>query len=77
MQEGKTYEKWKAYGQSKTANMLFSLGLAKKLGGQGLSAFSLSPGAIWTNLGAHLDVAPGGDLDKLGTFAPQLSALHH
>lgn len=57
---GKTYERWKAYGQSKTANMLFALSLAEKLGSsKGLVAASLHPGVILTNLGAHLDWAGG------------------
>lgn len=53
-QNGKTYNKWRAYGQSKTANMLFTLSLAHKLGKQGLTAVSLHPGVIGTNLGDHL-----------------------
>ncbi|KAL4887331.1 short-chain dehydrogenase [Aspergillus karnatakaensis] len=48
---GKTYDKWLAYGQSKTANMLFSLSLASKLSKRGLISVSLHPGAIQTNLG--------------------------
>ncbi|RYP10856.1 hypothetical protein DL764_000408 [Monosporascus ibericus] len=53
---GKTYNKWQAYGQSKTANMLFSLSLAERLGPKGLLAFSLHPGHVMgTTLGAHCD----------------------
>ncbi|KAJ5542472.1 hypothetical protein N7535_004893 [Penicillium sp. DV-2018c] len=53
---GKTYNKWVAYGQSKTANMLMALSLSSKLGTKsGLLAFSLHPGVINTNLGSHLD----------------------
>ncbi|KAJ5825922.1 hypothetical protein N7474_003060 [Penicillium riverlandense] len=55
-EDGKTYNKWVAYGQSKTANMLLALSLASKLGVKhGLLAFSLHPGVIGTNLGNHLD----------------------
>ncbi|KAK1979461.1 WW domain-containing oxidoreductase [Colletotrichum cereale] len=50
-----TYNKWIAYGQSKTANMLFSLSLAEKLGKRGLLSFSLHPGVIGTNLGNHIE----------------------
>lgn len=55
--DGKTYNKWHAYGQSKTANMLFAVSLAQKLGQRkGLLAFSLHPGVIMdTTLGAHVD----------------------
>ncbi|KAH7085638.1 hypothetical protein BKA63DRAFT_22413 [Paraphoma chrysanthemicola] len=50
-QDGKVYNQWAAYGQSKTANILFSRALAEKLGGKGLRAFSLHPGvAMGTSL---------------------------
>ena len=44
------YAKWRAYGQSKTANAL----LATHLAAHGVTAFSLHPGAILTELGKHL-----------------------
>ncbi|KAK1750433.1 short-chain dehydrogenase TIC 32 [Echria macrotheca] len=53
--DGKVYNKWLAYGQSKTANMLTALALANKLGKRGLLAFSLHPGVILTHLADHLD----------------------
>lgn len=50
-QNGKTYDQWRAYGQSKSANMLFSVSLAEKLAKKGLISVSLHPGAIMeTNL---------------------------
>ncbi|PON28915.1 WW domain-containing oxidoreductase [Trichoderma gamsii] len=53
---GETYNRWRAYGQSKTANILMAISLAEKLGSKhGLTAFSLHPGVISTSLGAHLD----------------------
>ncbi|KAJ4254240.1 hypothetical protein NW757_005387 [Fusarium falciforme] len=62
--KGETYERWTAYGQAKTANMLFSLSLAQKLGSRGLQAYSVHPDLIMsTNLGSHLDFAsPDKDL---------------
>ena len=54
-QGGKTYNRWTAYGQSKTAIMLTAISLAEKLGKKGLLAFSLHPGGIYTNLGSHID----------------------
>ncbi|GKT52129.1 retrograde regulation protein 2 [Colletotrichum spaethianum] len=54
-QDGKHYNEWQAYGQSKTANCLMAISLAEKLGGKGLLSFSLHPGVIWTNLANHLD----------------------
>jgi NAD(P)-dependent dehydrogenase (short-subunit alcohol dehydrogenase family) len=50
-QDGKVYDQWEGYGQSKTANILFSKSLAEKLGSKGLKAFSLHPGvALGTSL---------------------------
>ncbi|KAI1089022.1 WW domain-containing oxidoreductase [Rostrohypoxylon terebratum] len=54
-QNGESYDRWHGYGQSKTANMLFTLSLAEKLGGKGLQAYSLHPGVIGTNLDNALD----------------------
>jgi NAD(P)-dependent dehydrogenase (short-subunit alcohol dehydrogenase family) len=42
---GKAYNQWEAYGQSKTANILFSKALAQRLGSRGLRAYSLHPGS--------------------------------
>ncbi|OOF93870.1 hypothetical protein ASPCADRAFT_132216 [Aspergillus carbonarius ITEM 5010] len=47
---GKNYDPWLAYGQTKSANMLFSVSLAQRLGRQGLTSVSLHPGTIQTNL---------------------------
>ncbi|RAH83875.1 putative short-chain dehydrogenase [Aspergillus japonicus CBS 114.51] len=58
--EGKSYDRWRAYGQSKTANMLFALSLAQKLGlKRNLQAFSLHPGVIFTNLDRDVDWSVG------------------
>lgn len=46
-QDGKTYNQWDAYGQSKTGNILFSKALAEKLGAKGLRAYSLHPGVVF------------------------------
>lgn len=52
--------------------MLFSVALAERYGSRGLTAFSLHPGGIWTNLGRHLDeegISGLPALDKkLGNF---------
>ena len=54
--EGQIYDKWNAYGQSKTSNMLYALSLSKKLKSKGIKAFSLHPGVLqsplWRNLSA-------------------------
>ncbi|KAF2234123.1 NAD(P)-binding protein [Viridothelium virens] len=53
--DGETYDKWRAYGQSKTANILTAVSLAEKLGGKGLVAVSLHLGVIATNIESHID----------------------
>nr|XP_046227547.1 retinol dehydrogenase 12-like [Scatophagus argus] len=50
----KRYDKWKAYYQSKLANVLFSRSLAKRLEGTGVTTYSLHPGVIQTDLWHHL-----------------------
>lgn len=54
-QNGATYNEWQAYGQTKTANMLYSLSLAEKLKPRNITSLSLHPGVIQTNLGRHLN----------------------
>jgi NAD(P)-dependent dehydrogenase (short-subunit alcohol dehydrogenase family) len=49
------YEKWAAYGQGKTANILFAVQLDRLARDRGVRAFSLHPGRILTNLVRHLD----------------------
>jgi NAD(P)-dependent dehydrogenase (short-subunit alcohol dehydrogenase family) len=56
------YDKWEAYGQSKTANALFAVHLDTLARDQGVRAFSLHPGAILTPLGRHLEA---DDLEKV------------
>lgn len=48
------YDKWVSYGQAKTANVLFAVGLERRLGARGVHAFAVHPGAIVTELGRHL-----------------------
>jgi NAD(P)-dependent dehydrogenase (short-subunit alcohol dehydrogenase family) len=47
------YDPNKMYGQSKLANGLFSLELAKRLAGTPTTSNSIHPGVINTNLGRH------------------------
>jgi len=51
------YDNWAAYGQAKTANILFSVGLDKRFKDRGVRAFAVHPGAIMTELGRHLQPA--------------------
>jgi WW domain-containing oxidoreductase len=50
------YKGWRAYGQSKFANLLFAKELARRLAGTGKTANAIHPGVINTNLGRHLGI---------------------
>ena len=52
----KNYKKWNAYGQSKMANILFTRELARRLEGTGVTANSLHPGLVTTEIQRHLGV---------------------
>ena len=49
--ERRPYDKWLAYGQSKTANALFAVALDARGAAHRIRAFSVHPGAILTELG--------------------------
>ena len=51
------YDKWEAYGQAKTANVLFAVWLDRLGGGSGVRAFAVHPGGILTPLQRHLEAA--------------------
>ena len=51
----KPYGKWRAYGRSKLANILFARELSKKLEGTGVTVNSCHPGAVQTELGRHMN----------------------
>jgi NAD(P)-dependent dehydrogenase (short-subunit alcohol dehydrogenase family) len=57
------YDKWQAYGQAKTANVLFAVHLDRLARDAGVRAFSLHPGGILTPLQRHL---PKEEMVRLG-----------
>lgn len=48
---------FRSYQQSKLANLLFARALASRFGDQGVTAYSLHPGAIRTNLGSQVPLS--------------------
>jgi NAD(P)-dependent dehydrogenase (short-subunit alcohol dehydrogenase family) len=50
----RAYDPWLAYGQSKTANILFAVGATAYWEEAGITANALNPGAIPTNLQRHV-----------------------
>lgn len=56
LQYEKSYSKWPAYFQSKLANVLFTRELANRLKGTNVTANSLHPGAVKTELARNLAI---------------------
>lgn len=48
------YDPWEAYGQSKTANVLFAVEAWERWESDGIAVNSLMPGAVSTRLGRHV-----------------------
>ncbi|MGW7520756.1 SDR family NAD(P)-dependent oxidoreductase [Streptomyces sp. NPDC054796] len=48
------YDPWSAYGQSKTANVLFAVEATKRWASDGITVNALTPGSIATNLQRHV-----------------------
>ena len=66
------YEKWEAYGQSKTANALFAVGFNARHKGEGITANAVMPGGIMTPLQRHLpreEMIAFGWMDEAGNIA--------
>jgi len=53
------YDKWQAYGQAKSANALFAMGVDARGKDYGVRAFSVHPGGIFTPLQRHLQDEEG------------------
>ena len=65
------YNDFESYGQSKTANILFSVELTKRYEHEGIVSNALMPGVIYTNLMRHLDINElkrQGRVDENGKF---------
>ena len=52
--ETREYDKFESYGQSKTANILFTRELERRFGPAGVHAYAVHPGMIVTDLGRHM-----------------------
>lgn len=62
------YNRWRAYRQSKLANLLFTFELARRLAGQGVTANALHPGFVATEIGTRHNFVP--DIFwRIGTLA--------
>lgn len=72
------YDKWAAYAQAKTANALFAVELDRRWRGDGVRAFAVHPGGIFTPLQRNLSeeemVALGWKAAD-GSVPPRVAAL--
>ena len=72
------YDKWDAYGQAKSANALFALGVDHRGRDVGVRAFSVHPGGIFTPLQRHLseeEMVQLGWKAPDGSIPPQVQAM--
>jgi NAD(P)-dependent dehydrogenase (short-subunit alcohol dehydrogenase family) len=64
------YDAWTAYGQSKTANVLFAVGAAERWADDGITANALMPGNIGdTSLARHMDMREVAEFVASGAIA--------
>ncbi len=69
------YDKWVSYGQSKTANALFAVGVTQRWRDRGILANAVMPGGIITPLQRHLsreEQIGFGWIDENGTPNPRM-----
>ncbi|KAI5272527.1 metallopeptidase MepB [Aureobasidium subglaciale] len=65
MKDGQKYSVWVAYGQTKSANILFSLALNDRFGAKGIRSYAVHPGAIQTDLSRSLSSEDAKFLEKI------------
>ena len=69
------YDAGLAYGQSKTANVLFALEATRRWADDGIAVAAVMPGGIWTNLQRHWAPAVLADMKRrYRTKTPQQGA---
>lgn len=69
----RAYEPWAAYGQSKTANVLFAVEATRRWASDGIAVNALSPGAIRTNLQRYVS---DEDLERLRAQSGDPEGFH-
>ena len=76
--ERRDYDKWQAYGQAKSAQSLMAVELDRREKDNGIRAFSVHPGGIFTPLQRYLgnaEMAEFGWTDKEGRPSPVAEKL--
>lgn len=69
----RAYDRWLAYGQSKTANIWHASTLFERLGPLGLSAFAVHPGAVVTELSRYMSEEELNGMQSGSDTAPGLT----
>jgi NAD(P)-dependent dehydrogenase (short-subunit alcohol dehydrogenase family) len=72
--ERQPYDKFKAYGSSKTANVLFSVALDARYRDGGVRSFAVHPGTVATSLSRHMSRDDMKAMMGLGTAKSEPSA---
>lgn len=67
--EARPYNKFHAYGAAKTANVLFTVELDRRLRDRGVRAFAVHPGTVQTDLARHMDRADFKEMAALAARA--------
>lgn len=71
------YDPFSAYGQSKTANTLFAIGLTRRHGADGITSNAVMPGGILTGLQKHMSREGQmalGWFDESGNVTPRFKS---
>jgi NAD(P)-dependent dehydrogenase (short-subunit alcohol dehydrogenase family) len=69
------YDPWLAYGQSKTANILFAVGMTQRFAADGISTNAVHPGGIMTGLQKYVpceEQLKMGWIDETGAPNPRM-----
>ncbi|MEU6194968.1 SDR family NAD(P)-dependent oxidoreductase [Streptomyces sp. NPDC047061] len=74
--DSRPYDPWLAYGQSKTANVLFAVGATSHWAADGITANAVHPGVIMeTNLSRHMDPEQAAQLRSAAAAGESSSIL--
>ncbi|SEL53859.1 SDR family NAD(P)-dependent oxidoreductase [Rhodococcus maanshanensis] len=68
--ERRTYDKFVAYAQSKAANVLTTVELERRFGGQGVHAYAVHPGVCATGLARHMSRDDMAEMKRMSAGSP-------
>ncbi|MFI6433467.1 SDR family NAD(P)-dependent oxidoreductase [Rhodococcus oryzae] len=68
--ESRTYDKFVAYAQSKAANVLMTVELERRVGGQGVHALAVHPGVCATGLARHMSSGDMAEMKRMSAGSP-------